>query len=254
VVYAEIRFAPSLHLRHGLTRREVIGSVLEGLAEGEESTGLVARVIIDAMRHEHDAVEVAAAAVEFAGSGVVGFDLAGPESGFPASAHRTALAIARKGGLRLTIHAGEADGPTSIADALDSGSERLGHGVRVVEDVVALEGQIIEFGPIARRVHREAVPLEICPYSNIHTGAVPAGTRHPAGMLLRAGFNVTLNTDNRLMSRTSMSREFAFARSDLGFSDDDLRAVTDHAVQAAFCDEATRRSVAETVAARYDSI
>ncbi|MBU1225675.1 MAG: adenosine deaminase [Actinobacteria bacterium] len=254
VVYAEIRFAPSLHLRQGMTRSEVIGSVLRGLAEGEEATGVVARVIIDAMRHEQDAVEVAAAAVEFAGRGVVGFDLAGPEVGFPASAHRRALAVARNGGLRLTIHAGEADGPAGIADALDSGAERLGHGVRIVEDAVVREGQIVDLGPIARRVHRDAIPLEICLSSNIHTGAVPAGTRHPAGMLLRAGFNVTLNTDNRLMSRTSMSREFAFARSDLGFSDDDLRTVTDHAVLAAFCDEPSRRSVVAAVAARYESI
>jgi len=251
VVYAEARFAPSLHLQQGMTRHEAIRAVLNGLAEGEEATGTVARLIIDAMRQDVDSAEVAEAAADFAGEGVVGFDLAGPEAGFPASAHREALEGARRGGLRLTIHAGEADGPASIADALDSGAERLGHGVRIVEDVVALEGQIIEFGPIARRVHRDGVALEICPYSNVHTGAVPSASQHPAGMLLRAGFNVTLNSDNRLMSDTSMSKEFSLASSELGFSDDDLRAVTENAVQAAFCDEGTRRAVAATIAARY---
>ncbi len=254
VVYAEIRFAPSLHLREGLTRSRVIQAVLDGLAEGEASTGTVARVIIDAMRQENDSVEVAAAAADFAGRGVVGFDLAGPEAGFPASAHREALAIVRKSGLHLTIHAGEGAGPASISDALDAGAERLGHGVRIVEDVVVNEGQIVEFGPVARRVREDGIPLELCPYSNFHTGAVPPGSPHPARMLLRAGFDVTLNPDNRLMSRTSMSREFALARSGMGFSDDELRAVTDHAVQAAFCDERARRSVAAAVAARYASI
>jgi len=252
VVYAEIRFAPSLHLSNGMTCHEAIRAVLDGLADGETATGTVARVIVDAMRQDDDSAEVAAAAADFAGAGVVGFDLAGPEAGFPASAHREAMVLAMKGGLRITIHAGEADGPGSIADALDSGAERLGHGVRISEDVVIQDGQIIEFGPIARRVHTDGVALELCPYSNLHTRAVASAAEHPAGMLLRAGFKVTLNTDNRLMSNTSMNKEFALARSDLGFSNEDLRTVTDHAVEAAFCDEETRRTVAAAVTAGYE--
>jgi len=251
VVYAEVRFAPSLHLQQGLTRSEVIRAVLGGMAEGERGTGTVARVIVDAMRQDDDSRDVAAVAAEFAGAGVVGFDLAGPEAGYPASAHREALSIAGSAGLGLTIHAGEGDGPAGIADALDSGAERLGHGVRIAEDVVVREGRITDLGPIAGRVHGGSIALEICPYSNVHTGAVASAAAHPAGLLLRAGFNVTLNTDNRLMSGTSMSREFAFAKTDLGFSSGDLRSVTEAALQAAFCDEETRRTVAAEVARRY---
>ncbi|MCJ7725426.1 MAG: adenosine deaminase [Acidimicrobiia bacterium] len=253
VVYAEIRFAPSLHMQQGMTGAEVVRAVLDGLEEAEEITGTVARVIIDAMRHEQGSVEAARIAAGFAGRGVVGFDLAGPEAGFPASGHREALAIARGAGLRITIHAGEAAGPLSIADALDSGAERLGHGVRIVEDMVVRDGEVVELGPTAGRVHREGIALEMCPYSNVHTRAVASAGEHPARILLKAGFNVTLNTDNRLMSNTSMTREFEFADSILGFSDADLRQVTDNALQAAFCDESTRSRIAATIAARYDT-
>ncbi len=232
---------------------QVIEAVLEGLAAGEEATGTVARVIIDAMRQEDDSGEVAAAAAGFAGRGVVGFDLAGPEAGFPASVHRPALDAARAAGLRLTIHAGEADGPASIADAVDSGAERLGHGVRVIDDAVVDDGRIVELGPIARRVHEEGIALETCPSSNLHTRAVLSYEAHPAGMLLAAGFRVTLNTDNRLMSHTSMTQEFEVSRDHIGFEIGDLRAATEDAVAAAFCDEATRAAVARRVAAGYDA-
>jgi adenosine deaminase len=252
-VYAEIRFAPSLHLQRGMSRREVIEAVAAGLGEGERATGMPARVIVDAMRHESDSLEVAEAAAEFAGRIVVGFDLAGPEAGYPASLHRPALEQAREAGLRLTIHAGEADGPSSIADALDCGAERLGHGVRVVDDVAFRDGEIVDLGPVARRVHREGIPLEVCPSSNVHTRAVPSIDAHPAAALLRAGFAVTLNTDNRLMSRTSMTHEFEIAQQELGMSFGDLHAVTRQAVEAAFCDEATRSTAAERIDAGYEA-
>lgn len=252
VVYAEIRFAPSLHCREGLSRAEVIDAVLVGLATGEEATGTVARVIVDAMRQDHDSEEVARVAADYAGMGVVGFDLAGPEAGFPAAAHAAALAIAGSAGLHITVHAGEADGPASVADALDSGAERIGHGVRIVDDVVVREGKIVDLGPTARRVVDGGTPLEVCPYSNLHTRTVPTAAAHPVGMLHRAGFTVTLNTDNRLMSNTTMSKEFSLASDLLGFSQDDLRAVTLNAVEAAFCDEETRTAVTDRVLAGYD--
>jgi len=254
VVYAEIRFAPSVHCREGLSRAEVIDAVLAGLAAGEEVTGTAARVIVDAMRQDDDSEEVARVAADYAGQGVVGFDLAGPEAGFPASAHAAAMAVVRSAGLCITVHAGEGDGPVSMADALDSGAERIGHGVRIVDDLVAQEGQIVDFGPIARRVHRGAVALEMCPYSNVHTRAVPSAAAHPAGMLHRAGFNITLNTDNRLMSNTTMSKEFGLAADLLGLSGQDLRAVTLNAVEAAFCDERTRAAVRDRVLAGYGLI
>lgn len=252
VIYGEIRFAPSLHCREGLNREEVIEAVLAGLAAGEAATGTVGRVIVDAMRQDDDSEEVARVAAGYAGRGVVGLDLAGPEAGFPAAAHAAALGVAASAGLHLTVHAGEADGPASMADALDSGAERIGHGVRIVDDLVVRDEQIVDFGPTARRVIDGGIPLEVCPYSNIHTHAVLSAADHPAGMLHRAGFTVTLNTDNRLMSNTTMTKEFGLATDLLGFSEDDLRAVTLNAVEAAFCDEETRDAIRERVLAGYD--
>jgi adenosine deaminase len=253
VVYAEIRFAPSLHTRQGLSRREVIAAVLEGLAEGERATGVPARVIVDAMRQDTDSAEVAAVAATFAGAGVVGFDLAGPEAGFPASDHGEALGIARDAGLHLTIHAGEAEGPQSIADALASGAERLGHGVRIIDDVDVRDGRIVELGEVAAAVRDRRIPLELCPSSNIHTRAVRSAAAHPARMLLEAGFVVTLNTDNRLMSNTTMTGEFALAADALGFDRGDLEAVTGNAVAAAFCGDDTRQDVSRRVRAGYEA-
>lgn len=251
VVYGEVRFAPSLHRSGGMTRAEVIEAVLEGLAAGTEETGVEARLIIDAMRQFADSAAVARVAVEYRDRGVVGFDLAGPETGFPAAGHREAIAIAREGGLHITIHAGEAAGPESVADALDCGAERLGHGVHTIEDMKVDEGVVVALGPIARRVHNAAVPLEVCPTSNVHTRAVPSATGHPVGLLHRNGFVVTLNTDNRLMSATSMVREFRFVARHHGFTVDDLRTVTLAAVDAAFCDEATRAAIRRRIEAGY---
>jgi adenosine deaminase len=124
--------------------------------------------------------------------------------------------------------------------------------VRIVDDLVVWDGQIVDFGPTARRVIDGGIPLEMCPYSNIHTRAVLCTADHPAGMLHRAGFTVTLNTDNRLMSNTTMTKEFRLATDLLGFSENDLRAVTLNAVEAAFCDEETRNTIRDRVLAGYD--
>ncbi len=251
VVYAEIRFAPSLHMARGMTRDEVITAVLEGLAAGTEEYGVPTGLIIDALRQDDDSEEVALAAARFVGRGVVAFDLAGPERGFPAPLHAPACRIARDAGLHLTIHAGEGDGVDSVAGALEVGAERLGHGVRIVEDVEVVDGLATGMGPVAAEVRHRSITLEVCPSSNLDTGMYPSPEAHPLGVLHRAGFAVTLNTDNRLMSRISMTDEFAFAVEHHGFTTDDLRTVTLRAVEAAFCSPATRAEIREQVERGY---
>ena len=250
VVYAEIRFAPSLHRTDRMDRGAVVAAVLRGLEAGERDHGIVTRCILDAMRQEDDSSEIAELAVAVGGR-VVGFDLAGPEAGYPASLHAEACRIALDGGTRLTIHAGEGDGVDSIAEALDCGAERIGHGVRIVEDTTVGDGSIVALGPVASRVKAEGIVLEVCPHSNLDTRMYPTAGDHPVGVLHRAGMPVTLNTDNRLMSNTSMSREFGLAVERHGFGLDDLRTVTMRAVDAAFCDEETRRTVRRQVEDGY---
>lgn len=251
VVYAEIRFAPSLHTAGGMTRSDAIAGVLQGVGEAEAVTGVPARVIIDALRHRSDSEAVAAAAAEFVGRGVVGIDLAGPEAGHPAHEHRNALGLAREAGLRVTIHAGEGDGVQSIADALESGAERIGHGARIIEDTTVRDGKIIAMGSVARELHDRQIALELCPTSNLDTGMYPSPAHHPFGLLYRAGFAVTLNTDNRLMSATTMSREFALVSEFCGIDRDDLHIITRNAAQAAFCTEAERLALLERIEADW---
>jgi len=250
-VYAELRFAPMLHLQRGLTPEQVVDAVLAGCAAGRARAGIPVFVIVCAMRQDDDAAAVAALAAAYARRGVVAFDLVGPEAGFPASRHRGACRAATRAGLHLTLHAGEAAGVDSIADALGCGAQRLGHGVRLVEDLTVRDGRVVGMGATAAQVHASGIALEVCPASNLHTGAFPSAAAHPVGLLHRAGFAVTLNPDNRLMSGTSMSAEFAFCVEHHGFGPADLRAVTLRAVEAAFCDPGTRAEVRERVLAGY---
>ncbi len=243
VVYAETRFAPSLLTAGGLDRHRVVEAALAGLEQGQGETGTVARLIIDAMRQDDDADEVAEVALRLRHRGVVAFDLAGPELGYPADRHLSACRMVREAGLGLTLHAGEADGPHSIWVALQRcGAHRIGHGVRIVEDTKRLEGEIAELGRLASYVRDRRIPLEVCLTSNLQTGGWTAD-QHPVGALHRAGFAVTLNTDNRLMSATSMTQEFALAAQHHRFGLDDLRVVTETAIQAAFCDRPTRQAI-----------
>jgi adenosine deaminase len=251
VVYAEIRFAPSLHTARGMSRAEVIEAVLDGLAIGTEQYGVPVGLIVDAMRQDDDSEEVAEVAGRFAGSGVVAFDLAGPERGFPAPLHAAACEIARDAGLHLTIHAGEGDGVASRARPRAVGAARLGPRVRIVEDLTVENGVVTAVGPVAEQVLHRHIPLEVCPSSNLDTGMYPTPAAHPLGVLHRAGFPVTLNTDNRLMSRISMTDEFAFAVEHHGFTHDDLRAVTLRAVEVAFCVPEVRDRARERVERGY---
>lgn len=253
VVYGEIRMAPSLCTERGLDRSAAIAAMLAGMRRGEAEFGLPLRLIIDAMRQDSDSVEVARTAVEFVGEGVVGFDLAGPEAGFPAAAYRKACEVALEGGLHLTIHAGEGDGVQSIAGAIEVGAERLGHGVRLVEDIEFAAGEVRTLGPVAQAVFEAGLTLEICPTSNLHIGLYPDAASHPLGLLYRSGFAVTLNTDNRLMSRVTPTDEFSLAVEHHGFDSQDLELVTMRAIDSAFCDQATKDLVAEKVIAGYQS-
>jgi len=234
VVYAEFRFAPFNHVRAGLDPHEVVDSVLEGLSDGNRETGMATALILDAMRQRDLSAQVARLAVEFSHRGVVGFDLAGPERGFPADHHLVACRTAREANLGLTIHAGEVDGLHSIWTALQRcGAHRVGHGVHIIDDCVVERGEIIKLGSLAAYVRDFGVPLEVCPTSNLHTGGWTPET-HPVGALYRAGFDITLNTDNRLMSRTTLSDEFRLVVDHQGFTIEDLRHVTENALAASF--------------------
>lgn len=254
VVYAEIRFAPSRCTAGGLDRRRVVEAALAGLRLGQRETDLESGLILVAMRNGSDSLEVAHLAVEMAELGVVGLDLAGPERGYPADGHLPACRYIRENSLSLTIHAGEADGPASIWRALQRcGAHRVGHGVQIVENCLMEDGEIVSLGGLASYVRDHQVPLEVCVTSNLHTGHYPTPGHHPVGALHRAGFNVTLNTDNRLMSRISMSDEFALVADHHGFSIRDLREVTERAMQAAFCSLPTKeRLLTERIRPAYE--
>ena len=218
--YLEVRWAPRLHLRNGLTIPQVIGAVLTGLA----AAPLHAVAIVCAMRQDtpEDNVALAREAGSFAGRGVVGFDLAGDEVRYPAAPQRPAFEAARAAGLRLTCHAGEAGDPSHVEEALNLGVERIAHGV-----VGAREPRIVE------RLRSEGVVLDLCPTANWKCKAVPSLAQHPLPRLVRAGVRCTISTDSRTVADTSLSHEFELA-SAMGLSDDELRRCNAVAYEAKF--------------------
>lgn len=256
VVYAEIRFAPSLCTTGGLSRRQVVDAALVGFREAEQATGIESGLILDAMRDATDSLEVARLAVEMKPRGVVGFDLAGPERSFPADGHLPACRYIREASMSLTIHAGEADGPDSIWRALQRcGAHRIGHGIHIIDDCLVEDGDIVSLGRLASYVRDHQVPLEVCITSNLQTGDYLDPGDHPVGALHRAGFVITLSTDNRLMSRTSMSQEFALVVEHHDFTVRDLRQVTENAMMAAFCPlPAKERLLTERIRPGYENI
>lgn len=240
VVYAEVRFAPELHLERGLTEHEVVESVLAGFAEGQrlaEAAGTPIRigVLLTAIRTATHSRRVAELSVEYRDRGVVGFDIAGAEAGFPPTRHLDAFEYLRRENAHFTIHAGEAFGLPSIWEALQwCGADRLGHGVRIVDDIeIAPDGEPL-LGRLAAYVRDRRIPLEMCPSSNVQTGAADSIERHPIGLLRRLGFRVTVNTDNRLMSGTSMSREMELLSEAFGYGLDDLQWFTVNAMKSSF--------------------
>jgi adenosine deaminase len=235
IVYAEVRFAPEQHLERGLGLDEVVEAVQEGFREGSERSGIRIGTLLTAMRTAARSLEIAELAVRWRDQGVVGFDIAGAEAGYPPTRHLDAFDHVRRENFHLTIHAGEAFGIPSIWEALQlCGAERLGHGVRIVDDIdVGSDGEV-RLGRVADLVRDRRVPLELCPTSNVHSGAAKSIEEHPIGLLMDLRFRVTVNTDNRLMSSTSLSTEFtqlvdAF---DIGWSQ--IGRLTTNAMKSAF--------------------
>ena len=254
VVYAEVRFAPELSTANGMAIAAVVEAMVAGFADGcaEAATPISVGALLCAMRQADRWDEVAGLVVRYRGAGVVGFDLAGPEIGFPPDRVQSAIALLDRERAHRTIHAGEAAGIDSIRAALDGArAERLGHGVRIADEV----GEDGRLGPVARRVLDQQVPLEIAPSSNVQTGAYPSLADHPIDRLHRLGFAVTLNTDNRLMSGVSASSEIADVATTFGWSWDDVQAVTEQALAGAFVGDAEKkRLLTEVVRPGYASL
>ena len=235
VVYAEVRFAPEQHLVGGLSLDEVVEAALAGLQRGRAGRALTTGLILSAMRTAANSRDIAELALRHRDAGVVGFDIAGSEDGSPPSRHLDAFRVIAEANHHITIHAGEAFGLPSIWEAVQlCGAERLGHGVRIVDDVeVGADGQVV-LGRLASFVRDRRVPLEMCPTSNVNTGAVASLAEHPIGLLKRLRFRVTLNTDNRLMSGVSMTSEMEAMHEVFGWTWDDFEWVTLNAMKSAF--------------------
>jgi adenosine deaminase len=235
IVYAEVRFAPELHLEQGLTLDEVVLAVLEGFRIGSAGRPTVIGTLCTALRTAARSVEIAELALRHRDEGVVGFDIAGAEAGYPPSRHLGAFQLVMREDFHITIHAGEAFGLPSIAEALHyCGAERLGHGVRLVDDISVDGDGRATLGRLASYVRDRRVPLEMCPTSNVHTGAAASLAEHPIGLLRRLRFRVTVNTDNRLMSGVTLSEELQNLVAVFGYGIDDLEWLTINAMKSAF--------------------
>ncbi|MGX9674034.1 adenosine deaminase [Mycobacterium sp. HM-7] len=242
VVYAEVRFAPELHIADGLVLDEVVDAVLAGFADGEKACSadgrggpITVRCLVTAMRHAARSREIAELAIRFRDRGVVGFDIAGAEAGYPPTRHLDAFEYMRGNNARFTIHAGEAFGLPSIHEAIAfCGADRLGHGVRIVDDIEAGPDGAFRLGRVANIVRDKRIPLEMCPSSNVQTGAAASIAEHPFDRLARLRFRVTVNTDNRLMSDTTMTQEMALLVNEFGYGWTDLQRFTINAMKSAF--------------------
>ena len=235
VVYAEVRFAPEQHLREGLTLDQVVEAAAAGVSRGSAGRPIVAGLLLSAMRQAARSVEIAELAVRHRDRGVLGFDVAGPEAGYPPTRYLDAFQLIAHENFHFTIHAGEAFGLPSIWEALQfCGAERLGHGVRIVDDIITHPDGRIAMGRLAAYVRDRRIPLEMCPTSNVDTGAVARLEDHPIDLLKRLRFRVTLNTDNRLMSQISLSDEFASMVAAFGWDLADMEWVTLNAIKSAF--------------------
>lgn len=237
VRYIEVRYAPVLNIRAGLALGAAVEAPLRGLARAERDHGIVARVIICAMRSMPPAtsMELAHLAVDYRSAGVVGFDLAGGEIGNPAAEHARAFAYARENDLACTCHAGEGDGPESVRQALHTcGAHRLGHATRLIEDPALVD-----------YVGEERIPLEICLTSNVQTRVAATYATHPMRAYFDRGLNVVLNTDNRLMSGVTLTDEYVAAAEHLAFSFDELAAVAVNGFESAFLPPDERKRLAD---------
>ena len=250
VVYAEVRYAPEQHLQADLTLEQVVEAVNAGFREGEQASGnrIIVRALLTAMRHAAKSTEIAQLAVRYRNEGVAGFDIAGAEAGFPPTRHLDAFEYLQRENAHFTIHAGEAFGLPSIWEAIQwCGAERLGHGVRIVDDITDIGAAEEKLGLLAAYVRDRRIPLEMCPSSNLQTGAADSIATHPITHLKDLRFRITVNTDNRLMSGTSMSREMQLLVDEAGWTVDDLRWVTINAMKSAFLPFDERLAIIEDV-------
>lgn len=252
VVYAEVRGAPELFTENGLTMADVVESTLAGYRLGEAEArkeGYEIRVvsILCGMRQNDKSQEVAELVVKYRDSGVAGFDIAGPEDGYPPSDQQETFEYLRRENAHFTIHAGEAYGLPSIWEAIQlCGAERLGHGVHIMDDI-DLSDSKPHLGRLASYIRDRRVPLELCPTSNLQTGAAKSIKEHPIGKLGQMRFRITVNTDNRLMSQTSMTKEFSQLVEAFGWTFQDLQRVTINALKSAFIPFEERLAIIENV-------
>ena len=253
VVYAEIRFAPELHIDRGLSLDAVVDAVLAGFADGEQAATaagkqIVVRCLVTAMRHAARSREIAELAIRFRDKGVVGFDIAGAEAGYPPTRHLDAFEYMLNNNARFTIHAGEAFGLPSIQEAISfCGADRLGHGVRIVDDIEVHDVEDATLGRLASILRDKRIPLELCPSSNVQTGAVASIAEHPFALLARLRFRVTVNTDNRLMSDTTMSQEMLRLVEAFGYGWSDLERFTINAMKSSFIPFRERLAIIDEV-------
>jgi adenosine deaminase len=248
VVYAEVRFAPELHTERGLSLDEVVEAVLEGFREGSKNRGIKVYALLTAMRTAARSLEIAELAVRHRDAGVVGFDIAGAEAGWPPSRHLDAFQYIKRENFHITIHAGEGFGLPSIWEAVQwCGTERLGHGVRIVDDIqISPEGNV-RLGRLADYIRDRRIPLEMCPTSNVQTGAAPSIALHPIRLLRQLSFRVTVNTDNRLMSQVTLSSEFHRLVAEFGYGWPDIEWLTVNAMKSAFAGFDERLHLINTV-------
>jgi adenosine deaminase len=235
IVYAEIRYAPIFSTQRGLNLEQVVMAVVRGFERAEARYPITLRQIICAMRDRTDSLEMAELAVAHREQGVVGFDIAGEEAGHPPKAHLEAFQLCRRENFSITIHAGEAFGPPSIWQALQyCGAHRIGHGVRLIEDMAVVDTAVVKLGPLAAYIRDKRIPLELCPSSNVDTGAVPSLEEHPIRQFIEQRFRVTVNTDNRLMSDVTLSEEFRRLSRAFALTLDDVEKLTLNAMKSAF--------------------
>ncbi len=236
VCYVETRFAPVFHTSKGLYHEDVVNAVLEGLEKGKQDFGVGYGLILCGMRNMKNTLEIAELAVNFRNHGVVGFDLAGEEGGYPPKKHIEAFQFIQRANFNITIHAGEAFGKESIWQAIQwCGAHRIGHATHLLEDIsLDKEGNVVSFGDLAQYVLDKRIPLEICLLSNVHTGAVDKIENHPFGILFKEKFRVTINTDDRLMSNTNMTKEFMTAIQNFNLNLEDIEKITINSMKSAF--------------------
>ena len=228
VRYFEVRFAPQLHTREDLEHDEIVEAVLAGLKQGQQEYDVQAGLILCAMRHQPVELnlEIVEVAARYKDKGVVAIDLAGDEANFPVKDHSEVFLKAKEKGLSITIHAGEAAGAESVDNALDLGAERIGHGVYSKEDP-----------EVVQRLKEEGTVLEVCPISNRHTKAVSSVSEHPIKEYFDQGLRVSVNTDNRTVSNTSLTKEYEILMSELGFTIEDIKQMIVYGIEGGFMSE-----------------